>query len=192
MRCGFVAPSAPMAGPSDDYERKEQEQRAQAWYAVVGFGVLVAAVAVILQWMPENPFSQPSETPHTTRLNAGALTGRDAPMLAVTPSQQAAIAAGCRVSDVALVQEWRGAFRLTNTEALLAYSARPHRGAFSPEGWTADASRDGGVGCEVVFHSREGSRAKDARWTISDDRTVIAPANDFARELAAMLPARRR
>ena len=181
-----------MAGPSDDYERKEQEQRAQAWYAIVGFGVLIAGVAVILQWMPENPFSQPSETPHTTRLNAGALTGRDAPMLAVSPSQQAAIAAGCRVSDVALVQEWRGAFRLTNTEALLAYAERPHRGRFSADGWTAEAPGDGGVGCVVVFHSREGGRAKDARWTISDDRTVIAPANDFARELGAMLPARRR
>lgn len=83
------------SGPSDEYERGGGAW-AQSWYAIVGFGVLVAAVAVILQWMPENPFSQPSETPHTTRLNAGALTGRDAPMLAVTPSQRAAIAPGCR------------------------------------------------------------------------------------------------
>ena len=188
-----MAPSAPMSGPpSDEYERKQQEQRAQAWYAIVGFGVLVAGVAVILQWMPENPFSQPSETPHTTRLNASALTGRDAPMLAVSPSQQSAIAPGCRVSDVALVQEWRGAFRLTNTEALLAYSGRARGGRFAPNGWTAEAPGDGGTGCEVVFHAREGGRAKDARWTVSDDRTVITPANDFARTLAAMLPVRGR
>ncbi|TAK24247.1 MAG: hypothetical protein EPO40_24800 [Myxococcaceae bacterium] len=177
-----------MSGPSDEYERKEQEQRAQSWYAIVGFGVLVAAVAVILQWMPENPFSQPSETPHTTRLNAGALTGRDAPMLAVTPSQRAAIAPGCRVSDVALVQEWRGAFRLTNTEALLAYASRARRGRFTADGWGADTPGDGGAGCVVVFRAHVGGRAKEARWTVSEDRTVISPANEFARELAAMLP----
>jgi hypothetical protein len=181
-----------MPPPSDEYERKEQQQRAQAWYAVVGFGVLVAGVAVILQWMPENPFSRPSETPHTTALNAGALTGRAAPMLAVTPSQRSAIAAGCRVSDVAIVQEWRGAFRLTNTEALLAYSERGGHGRFVSDGWTADAPGDGGVGCVVVFHAREGGRLREARWTVSEDRTGIAPVNDFARALAAMLPPRRR
>jgi hypothetical protein len=180
-----------MAAPGDEYERKEQQQRAQAWYAIVGFGVLVAGVAVILQWMPENPFSRPSETPHTTRLNAGALTGRDAPMLAVSPSQQAAIAPGCRVSDVAIVQEWRGAFRLTNTEALLAYSGRGRRGRFTPGGWTAEAPGDGGTGCEVVFRAREGARTREARWTVSEDRTVITPVSGFARELAAMLPSRR-
>lgn len=181
-----------MSGPGDEYERKEQQQRAQAWYAIVGFGVLIAGVAVILQWMPENPFSRPSETPHTTRLNAGALTGRDAPMLAVSPSQRAAIAAGCRVSDVALVQEWRGAFRLTNTEALLAYADRARRGRFAPQGWTAEVPGDGGSGCVVVFRAREGGRAREARWTVSDDRTVITPADAFARELAAALPPRRR
>jgi len=181
-----------MQGPSDEYERKEQQQRAQAWYAIVGFGVLVAAVAVILQWMPENPFSQPSETPHTTRLNATALTGRDAPMLAVTPSQREAIAPGCRVSDVALVQEWRGAFRLTNTEALLAYAERARRGRFVADGWSAEAPGDGGTGCVVVFRSHEGGRPREARWTVSEDRTVISPSDGFARELAAMLPPRRR
>ena len=69
---------------------------------------------------------------------------------------------------------------------------RPLRTAATATPTAMSGKRDGGVGCVVVFHSREGGRAKDARWTISDDRTVIAPANDFARELGAMLPARRR
>lgn len=186
-----MSPCAAMSTPTE-YERQEQKQRAQAWYAVVGFGVLVAGVAVILSWMPDNPFSRPSETPHTTRLNASALTGRDAPMLAVTPSQQAAIGAGCRVSDVALVQEWRGSFHMTNTEALLAYADRARGRRFAPNGWTADGAVDAGAGCVVVFHAREGRAAKDARWTVSDDRTTVTPDNAFARELAAMLPSRRR
>lgn len=180
-----------MSSAPTEYERREQQQRAQAWYAIVGFGVLVAGVAVILSWMPDNPFSRPSETPNTTRLNADRLTGRGAPMLAVTPSQQAAIGAGCRVSDVALVQEWRGAFHMTNTEALLAYSDRARGRRFEPGGWTAEAG-DGGLGCVVLFNAREGRAAKQARWTVSDDRTVITPDNAFARELAAMLPPRRR
>ena len=179
-----------MTAPSDEYERKEQQQRAQAWYAIVGFGVLVAGVAVIMQWMPDNPFSRPSETPHTTRLNSGALTGHDAPMLGVAPSAQGSIGPGCRVSDVALVQEWRGAFRLTNTEALLAYSERARGRRFAPEGWTAAGAADGGLGCEVVFHAHEGGRAKEARWTVDDERTVVTPVDGFARQLAAMLPAR--
>lgn len=174
-----------MPAPTDEYERKEQQQRAQAWYAIVGFGVLVAGVAVILQWMPENPFSRPSETPHTTRLNSGALTGHDAPMLAVTPSQQGAIGPGCRVSDVALVQEWRGAFRLTNTEALLAYAGRARR--FTADGWTAAGAPDGGLGCEVVFHAHEGGRPKEARWVVDAERVTVTPADAFARQLAATM-----
>ncbi len=161
-----------MSSAPTEYERQEQKQRAQAWYAVVGFGVLVAGVAVILSWMPDNPFSRPSETPNTTRLNASALT--------------------CRVSDVALVQEWRGSFHMTNTEALLAYADRARSRRFSPDGWTADGAADAGTGCVVVFHAREGRAAKDARWTVSDDRTTVTPDNAFARELAAMLPSRRR
>lgn len=181
-----------MSSAPTEYERQEQKQRAQAWYAIVGFGVLVAGVAVILSWMPDNPFSRPSETPNTTRLNSTALTGRDAPLLAVSPSQQSAIGPGCRVSDVALVQEWRGSFRLTNTEALLAYADRARGRHFTSEGWTAGSGADAGVGCVVVFHGREGRAAKEARWTVSEDRTVITPDNAFARELAAMLPPRRR
>lgn len=181
----------PMAPPSDEYERKEQQQRAQAWYAIVGFGVLVAGVAVILQWMPENPFSRPSETPHTTTLNTNALVGRSAPMIAVTPSQRENIGAGCRISDVALVQEWRGAFRLTNTEALLAHAGRARRGRFEPQGWSAEAPGDGGTGCVVVFRAREGGRAREARWAVSEDRTEVTPLDEFARALAAMLPPRR-
>ncbi|MEZ4392274.1 MAG: hypothetical protein R3A48_14370 [Polyangiales bacterium] len=43
-------------------------------------------------------------------MNSEALTGTGAlPMLAVTPSQRGSIGPGCRVSDVALVQEHRNA-----------------------------------------------------------------------------------
>ncbi len=178
-----------MPTSSELRERKDQQQRAQAWYAVVGFGVLVAGVAVIMAWMPDNPFSRPSELPNTTRLNASTLTGHDAPMLAVTPSQQAAIGPGCRVSDVSLVQNHRGAFQRTITEALLARSSR--RG-FASVGWTAGAGGDGGVGCEVVYRFREGATAREARWTISDDRAVITPANDQALALERAMTPRRR
>lgn len=181
----------------DAQERKEQEQRSRAWYAILGFGALVGGAAVILRWIPDNPFYTPSELPNTTRLNADQLTGRSAPMLSVRPSELGAIGAGCRVSDVSLVQNSFGALHQTTLQSLEAWLDRRRSGGrrAEPSGWFARApSPDGGElgGCVVELSLREGNRERRAAWTVSEDRVTVAPANDLAREISAMAPGLRR
>lgn len=171
------------------YEREEQKQRAQAWYAIMGLGALVAGVLVIMSYLPNNPFHVPSELPGTSRLNSDAITGNGTamPMLAVTPSQRGSIGPGCRVSDVALVQEHRNALRQTVTEGILAYADRA-RGRFETVGWTAGAGgEDAGadVGCVVSFAYREGRSARVARWVVAPDRQTVTPVDDRARAFSA-------
>lgn len=181
---------------SDEHERKEQEQRSRAWYAVLGFGALTAGVAVIMRWMPDNPFYVPSEVPNTTRLNANQLTGAQAPMLSVRPSEMGSIGAGCRVSDVALVQNWLGPLRQTTLQCVGAYGdrARARGRRFAPDGWQARSPGDadggdaGPAGCVVEFTFRDGRGARTAAWTVSDDRTAVTPANALAREISALTP----
>lgn len=171
----------------DRYEREEQKQRAQAWYAIMGLGALVAGVLVIMSFLPNNPFHVPSELPGTSQMNSEALTGTGAqPLLAVTPSQRGAIGPGCRVSDVSLVQEHRNVLRQTVSEAVLHYAAR-HRG-FESLGWTArGAVGDAGPepGCVVTFSWREGRLTREATWMLSPDRQSVTPTNEHARTLSA-------
>jgi hypothetical protein len=181
---------------AERHRRQEERARAGVWYAVLGFGALVAGAAVILRWVPDNPFYTPSELPNTTRLNADRLTGPSAPMLGVRPSELGAVGAGCRVSDIALVQNHLGVLRQSTLQAIERYAERVRaRGrAFHPRGWTArggdgDAGRDGAtVACEVTFTFTDGHREHQARWHVSHDRTLVEPANDLARELAALPP----
>lgn len=173
----------------DRYEREEQRQRAKAWYAIMGLGALTAGVLVIMSFLPNNPFHVPSELPGTSRLNSEALTGNGTamPLLAVTPSQRAAIGPGCRVSDVALVQEHRNALRQTVSEGILAHADRA-RGRFETVGWTARAGGDDAgadVGCVVEFAYREGRTARTARWVVSPDRLTVTPVDERARAFSA-------
>lgn len=171
----------------DQYEREEQKQRAQAWYAIMGLGALTAGVLVVMSFMPNNPFHVPSELPGTSQMNSEALTGTGAlPLLPVTPSQRGSIGPGCRVSDVALVQEHRNALRQTVSEGVLAYAAR-HRG-FTSVGWTArgaDADSGPEPGCLVTFSWREGRRDFNAVWAVAPDRQSVTPTNEQARMLSA-------
>lgn len=181
----------PSAMADDRHQRAEDRARAGAWYAVLGFGALVAGAAVILRWIPDNPFNTPSELPNTTRLNADRLTGVHAPMLSVRPSELGAVGPGCRVSDIALVQNRLGALRQTTLQSIEVYAerARARGRRFRPGGWSARAaSGDGGSACEVVFTFDEGRGERSARWSVSDDRTTIEPADDVARALSALAP----
>ncbi len=179
--------------PPDKYERAEQKARTQAWYAVMGFGALVAGVAVIMRWMPDNPFNTPSELPNTTRLNADRLSGRPAPMLAVRPSEMGAIGSGCRVSDVALVQNNLGALHQTTLQGVEVWldRARARGRRVTPGGWTArppDSDAGTSVGCVVALALGDGRSAREAVWNVSDDRLTVTPANALAREIAALAP----
>jgi hypothetical protein len=170
----------------DQYERQEQKQRAQAWYAILGLGALTAGVLVIMSFLPNNPFHVPSELPGTSRLNSEALTGANQtqPLLPVTPSERAAVGPGCRVSDIALVQEQRNALRQTVSEGLMAYAAR--RARFEGQGWTAQgADADAGAACVVRFGWREGRATHSAAWSVSEDRLTVTAVNNDARTLAA-------
>lgn len=174
---------------TDRHERDEQRARAGAWYAVLGFGALAAGAFVVLRWIPDNPFYTPSELPNSTRLNADGLTGRAAPMLAVRPSEMGSIGAGCRVSDVALVQNHLGPLRQTTLQSIEAWSAR-RRGRFEPIGWSAHppAQDAGAAGCVVEFAFREGRAERRAAWRVSEDRYTVEPDNALAREISAMAP----
>lgn len=179
--------------PSDTHEQKEQEQRSRAWYAILGFGALAAGAGVILRWMPDNPFNTPSELPNTTRLNADRLTGRAAPMLSVRPSEMGSIGAGCRVSDVSLVQNAFGPLHQTTLQSVEAYLDRRRSNGRRTEaaGWSArPPTEDAGTvpGCVVELSLREGSRERRAAWNVSEDRVTVTPANDLAREIAAYMP----
>jgi hypothetical protein len=173
----------------DRYAREEEKQRAQAWYAIMGLGALTAGVLIIMQYLPNNPFNVPSELPGTSRLNSDAITGSGAgaamPLLSVTPSQRAAVGPGCRVSDIALVQEHRNALRQTVSEGILA---RAERGRFEVVGWQARGGGDDAgaeLGCVVEFSWREGRAARVARWNVSLDRLTVTPADDRSRALSA-------
>lgn len=183
---------------SDEHERKEQQQRSAAWYAILGLGALTAAAAVVLRWLPNNPFQVPSELPNTTQLNARGLEGVAAPRLAMAPSQERAIGAGCRTSDVAMVQEWRNALRVTTTQSIMGWMDRAGaRGArLDVVGWTAegddvDAGDMGERGCVVRFTVRDRRGPRAAAWHVSGDRTEVTPMNDLAREITALSPRRR-
>jgi hypothetical protein len=186
----------PSAMADDRAQREEDRARAGAWYAVLGFGALVAGAAVILRWIPDNPFSTPSELPNTTRLNADRLTGVHAPMLGVRPSELSAVGSGCRVSDIALVQNRPGALRQTTLQSLEVFAERSRaRGRrFRPAGWTArgpdgDAGADAAAGgCVVTFTFEDGRGPHHARWLVAEDRLTVEPANDLAREIAALAP----
>lgn len=191
----YDRPRMPPSTDSDSQERKEQAQRSSAWYAVLGFGALAAGASVILRWMPDNPFNTPSELPNTTRLNADRLTGRSAPMLAVRPSEMGAIGAGCRVSDVSLVQNAFGPLRHTTLQSLEGWLDRRRSTGrrAEPAGWTArPPGDDAGVGCVVELSLREGNRERRAAWSVSEDRVTVTPANDLAREIASVTPGLRR
>jgi hypothetical protein len=186
---------------SDEQERKEQDVRTRSWYAVMGFGALTAGVAVIMRWMPDSPFNVPSELPNTTRLNADQLTGHAAPMLSVRPSEMGAIGGGCRVSDVALVQNWFGALRQTTLQSVEVYldqqRARGRRA--EPAGWSGraageDSAGDGSPppGCLVEFAVRDARGERRAVWAVSEDRAAVTPANALAREISALAPGLRR
>lgn len=188
----------------DRHQRKEDQARAGAWYAVLGFGALVAGAAVILRWIPDNPFYTPSEIPNTTRLNADRLTGANAPMLGVRPSELGAVGPGCRVSDVSLVQNRLGALRQSTLQSIEVYAerARARGRRFRPLGWTArgtegdagperDAGTErdaGAAACVVVFAFDDGRGERLALWSVSEDRSVIEPANALAREIASLAP----
>lgn len=181
----------------DRHEREEQEVRARSWYAILGMGALAAGAFVVLRWLPNNPFHTPSELPGTTRLASERLTGREAPLLAVTPGGTGSVGQGCRVSDVALVQERRGPDRRTVTETLTARAERADsRGQrFTPVGWVARAldSDSGEVGgCAVEFTWREGRSEQRARWVVSPDRQDVTADNDTARSLTEAPPRRGR
>lgn len=170
----------------DQYERQEHRQRAQAWYAIMGLGALTAGVLVIMSFLPNNPFHVPSELPGTSRLNSEDLTGaqQTQPLLPVTPSERAAVGPGCRVSDIALVQEQRNPLRQTVSEGLLHYASRRPR--FEGLGWTAQGGdADAGAACVVQFSWREGRATHAARWSVSADRLSVSPMNDDARSLGA-------
>jgi len=177
----------------DRHERDEQRARTASWYAVLGFGALTAGAAVILRWIPDNPFNTPSELPNTTRLNADRLTGANAPMIDLRPSELAAVGPGCRVSDISLVQNHLGALRQTTLQSIEAYAARARsRGRpFRPAGWTArspDADAGEASGCVVVFSFGDGRGQRQARWAVSEDRAEVAPADALAREISALAP----
>jgi hypothetical protein len=177
----------------DRHERDEQRARSASWYAVLGFGALTAGVAVIMRWMPDNPFSTPSELPNTTRLNADRLTGVNAPMLDLRPSELGAVGQGCRVSDIALVQNRFGALRQTTLQSIEVYVARSRsRGhTVRPAGWTARApDGDAGAagGCVVAFAFVDGRAERQALWNVSEDRADVTPANALAREISALAP----
>lgn len=183
---------------SDEHSRKEQEQRSAAWYAILGLGALTAAAAVVLRWLPNNPFQTPSELPNTTTLNARRLEGVAAPRLALTPSQERAIGAGCRSSDVAMVQEWRNPLRVTVTQSIMGWvdRAEARGGRVEVQGWSAegddvDAGDMGERGCLVRFTVRDRRGVRAAAWHVNGDRTEVTPANDLAREITALSPRRR-
>lgn len=169
---------------SDEWERKEQTQRSRAWYAILGLAALVAGAIFILRWIPDNPFHAPSELPNMSRYNAEDLTGRGGPLLPLTPGAAGALGPGCRASDVALVQERRGALHRTTVEALLAREdrARRRRQRFDVGGWTARAP-DAGDGCVVEFAWREGRTPHRATWLVEGDRHGVRPLDDEARAL---------
>ena len=204
----------------DANERDEQRQRSRAWYAILGLGALTAGAIVVLRWIPDNPFNSPSELPGTSRYNADQLTGTSAPMLAAPPSAAASVGAGCRLGDVALVQNWRGPLRQTPTDVLLARGDRAHaRGRrFDVVGWSARGeddpgdARDGGdgtptgatagatagttagttAGCAVTFAWRDERGEHRAVWDVSPDRRAVTPTNDLAREITNAPPSARR
>ncbi len=176
--------------PVDDHERAEQRTRAQAWYAILGLAALTAGVFVVLRWLPDNPFHVPSELPNTTQFNSDGLTGRSAPMLNVTPAERAALGPSCRVSDVALVREWRSPLRVTVAEALLRYVERRGRGV-EPGGWHGESPPDdaGAVACVVRFRLRERGRQTSAEFGVDAERQTVTARNDLARHLMGLGPA---
>jgi hypothetical protein len=175
--------------PIDDHERAAERTRAQAWYAILGLAALTAGVFVILRWLPDNPFHVPSELPNTTQFNSDALTGRAAPMLNVTPSERAALGPSCRVSDVALVREWRSPVRVTVSEALMRYLERRGRAA-EPGGWHGESPDDdaGAVACIVRFRLRDRGHAVSADFGVDPDRQRVTARNDLARHLMGLGP----
>jgi len=175
--------------PVNDLERAEQRTRTQAWYAILGLAALTAGVFVVLRWLPDNPFHVPSELPNTTQFNSDGLTGRSAPMLNVTPSERAALGPSCRVSDVALVREWRSPLRVTVSEALLRYLER--RRSAQPDGWHGESPSDdaGTVACIVRFRLRDHGRATSAEFGIDPARQNVTGRNALARHLMGLGPA---
>ncbi len=172
---------------------KKQESRA-VWYGLLGLAAVASVGALAVKWLPADRFMAPPDLPSTSQVNQRLIQGENAPMLAVTPSQRAAIGQGCRVSDIALVQSWRGPFRQTTVQSIMAWEPRARRRSSRLEiiGWSARAPAeselptDGGLtGCVVSFTVRDGRREKSALWRVSDDRTDVAPANDLAREITA-------
>lgn len=176
-----------MTAPSN-FEREEQNQRSRAWYAILGLAALTAGAMVILRWLPNNPFHVPSEVPNTSRLNSDELTGSAAPMLGATPTQRAGLAPGCRVSDIAIVQNWRSPLRVTVTDAILRYSQS--RRDFHVEGWGGESPDDdaGAQGCIVTFTWSEQGRTEQARFSVDAARITINADNAHARRFMSLTP----
>lgn len=175
-----------MARMSDEWERKEQEERSKAWYAILGLGALVAGAFVILSWLPNNPFNVPSELPGMSRLNSTALNGGAAPTLPVTGSVAQHIGAACQVSDIARVQSWREPLRAYNTaDAITAFAERTR--GFEVVGWNAlSPSEDAGsdAGCVVTFTFRAGRSQRVAHWAVSADRQTVTAVDELARTVS--------
>lgn len=177
-----------MTRMSDEWERKEQEQRSKAWYAILGMGALVGGAFVILAWIPDNPFNVPSELPGMSRLNSTTLNGAAAPALPVTRAAAGGIGAACQVSDIARVQSWREPLRTYNTADAITAHAERARG-FEVVGWNAlspDEDAGAGAGCVVTFTWRESGRQRVARWVVSEDRQTVTADDDLARSLSVM------
>lgn len=174
-----------MTAPNE-FEREEQAQRSKAWYAILGLGALTAGAMVILRWLPNNPFHVPSEVPNTSRFNSDELTGGEAPMLGATPSERASLAPGCRVSDIALVQNWRSPLRVTVTDAILRYTER--RAGIQVTGWSGESPGEdaSAVACVVTFSFTEQRRAQQARWSLDPGRLAVSPLNDLARRFMSL------
>ncbi len=174
-------------------EQREHKQRAQAWYAVMGLAALTAGAWAILRWIPDNPFNAPSDSPSSSRYNAEQLTGAAAPMLGAPPSARGAVG-GCRLGDVALVQNHQGSLLQTPMDVLLARASRAHdRGnRFDVVGWSARGipSTSGGDidGCEVTFTYRDVHGEERAIWGVSSDRQRVTPLNDLARAITNATP----
>ncbi len=183
-----------MTRMSDEWERKEQEQRSKAWYAILGMGALVGGAFVILAWIPDSPFNVPSELPGMSRLNSTALRGNAAPALPTTSATAAGIGAACQVSDISRVQSWREPLRAYNVADAITVHAERAR-SFEVVGWNAlspDEDAGAGVGCVVTFTYREAGRQRVARWNVSEDRQTVTPADDTARALSLRPTGRRR
>jgi hypothetical protein len=117
-------------------------------------------------------------------------------MLSVRPSEMGSIGQGCRISDIALVQNHLGPLRQSTLQSLEVYveNLRRRRERFDPVGWRARAddpnTRDASdrAGCLVEFAMRTPRGERVALWRVSPDRAEVTPANSLAQAISALAP----